>query len=165
MISEEVVMKTWEKMAQATEYDAQLIMAKMSEEQPLALGFLINLDDMPFNQNEREIILYVGVTVWRMMLQGERQLLEVTDDVLEQAEDANLDWMEKMETAAAADFYATTQLLLLNYPEPNVLRYIVEAIMEEDEDPDNIPVRDELTGLAFLHLKILLDAFIAILAS
>ena len=91
------VMKTWEKMAQATEYDAQLIMVKMSEEQPLALGFLINLDDMPFNQNEREIILYVGVTVWRMMLQGERQLLEVTDDVLERAEDANLDWMEKME--------------------------------------------------------------------
>ncbi|MBN2392484.1 MAG: hypothetical protein JXR84_17270 [Anaerolineae bacterium] len=82
MISEEVVVKTWEKMAQATEYDAQLIMAKMSEEPPLVLGFLINLDDMPFNQNEREIVLYVGVTVWRTMLQSERQLRKVTGNKL-----------------------------------------------------------------------------------
>jgi hypothetical protein len=165
MISEEVVTKTWEKMAQATEYDAQLIIAKMSEEQPLALGFLINLDDMPFNQNEREIVLYVGVTVWRMMLQSERRLRKVTGNKLRRAEDANLEWLERMETANSADFYAATQLLLLNYPESNVLRYIIEAIMEEDEDPDNIPVRDEFIGLAFLHLKILLDAFIASLVA
>jgi hypothetical protein len=45
--------------------------------------------------------------------------------------------------------------MLKNYPEPEVLRYILEAIMEEAEyEPDDPPIRDEYRGMAFVHLKI-----------
>jgi len=151
-------------MATTSSYDAPAIIQQMQEEQPVAFGFLVNLDDMPFNLNEREIVLYVGVAVWQMMRQSERKLRKATGNKFRKAEDANVEWLEKMSVASEVDFYAATQLMLVDYPEPEVLGYIIEAIMEESEDPDDIPIRDEYTGLAFLHLKILLDAFIASLA-
>jgi hypothetical protein len=41
----------------------------------------------------------------------------------------------------------------------------MEALMEEeDRDPDDPLIRDEYRGLAFVHLKTVLDAFIASLA-
>ena len=56
--------------------------------------------------------------------------------------------------------------MIATYPEPEVLRYIVEAIMEEEDyDPDDPPIRDEYRGLAFAHLKTVLDAFISSLAA
>jgi len=164
MISEEIVTQTWQKIGQTTEYEAPLIVQQMQEEQPVALSFLISLDDMPFNQNEREIIMYLGLIVWQIMRQSERPLRKVTRNKLRRAEEANIEWLERMETAKEADFFGSIQVMLATYPEPEVLRYILEAIMEESEDPDDILVRDEYTGLAFLHLKILLDAFVASLA-
>jgi hypothetical protein len=35
---------------------------------------------------------------------------------------------------------------------------------EEDYDPDDLPIRDEYRGLAFVYLKTVLDAFIGSLA-
>jgi len=57
--------------------------------------------------------------------------------------------------------------MIATYPEPEVLRYIVEAIMEEEEDydPDDPPIRDEYRGLAFAHLKTVLDALTSSLAA
>ena len=164
MISEEIVTKTWQRIATMTPLEAPLLIQQMQAEQPLVLSFLTQLDDMPFDQNERGIVMYVGTVVWQIMRQSERRLRKVTGNKLRKAEDANLAWIERMETAREADFVGSTQLLLATYPEPEVLRYIIEAIMEESDDPDDIPIRDEYTGLAFLHLKILLDAFIASLA-
>jgi hypothetical protein len=39
-----------------------------------------------------------------------------------------------------------------------VLRYIVEALMEPD--PEDVALSDEAVGIAFLHLKTVLDALI-----
>ena len=60
-----------------------------------------------------------------------------------------------------ADFVSATQSMLEKYPEPEVFRYVVEAIMEKDDDPADPPLRDESRGLAFLYLKIVLDAFVS----
>jgi hypothetical protein len=64
-----------------------------------------------------------------------------------------------------ADFVSATMALLEAYPEPEVLRYVVEAIVDEENyAADGPPIRGEYRGLAFLHLKIVLDAFVDSLA-
>ena len=51
--------------------------------------------------------------------------------------------------------------LLEGYPEMEVLRYIVDTIMDEESySSDDLPIRDEYRGLAFLYLKSVLDAFV-----
>lgn len=165
MISAETVTQTWERMSQTPVSAAPQLVEEMKEEQPLILGYLLSLDDFPFNQHEGEIIFYIGMVVWQIMKQSSRHLHKVTRRKLRKAEEANYDFLELLASDTEADFVSATQTMLEKHPEPEVLRYIVEAIMEEEDyEPDDPPIRDEYRGLAFVHLKIVLDAFVDSLA-
>ncbi len=165
MISAELVTQTWQRMSQVTASEAPDWVQTMESEQPVILRYLLYLDDSPFNAHECELIFYIGTVVWQIMRQSSRRLHKVTRKKLEQAEEANYDFLETLASDTDADFVSATRVMLENYPEPEVLRYILEAIMEEEEyEPDDPPIRDEYRGLAFVHLKIALDAFVNSLA-
>ncbi len=61
---------------------------EMTKEQPVILTYLLALDDMPFNQHEKELILYLGIEVWQMIKQSPKSLLKVTRKKLNRAEGA-----------------------------------------------------------------------------
>jgi hypothetical protein len=159
MISSEVVTQTWQRMCQVPAHQAPKLVDQMGAEQPVALSFLIHLEDLPFNPHEQELIFYIGMVVWQIMTQSERQLYKVTPTKLREAEKSNIELLEQLMSSSEEEFIEAAQLLIRAHPESEVLRYIVEAIMEEQ--PDEPGFRDAYTGLAFIHLKILLDAFVS----
>jgi hypothetical protein len=159
MISSEIVTQTWQRMSQVPPDQAPEMVNQMQAEQPVALSFLLHLEDFPFNRHEQELIFYIGMVVWQIMKQGEQQLYKVTRKKIRAAEELNLEILDDLASGSEGDLIGSTQQLLGTYPEPEVLRYILEAIMEED--PEEPGIRDEYKGLAFVHLKILLDAFIS----
>jgi hypothetical protein len=163
MISSDIVTETWQRMSQVPPEQAPEMVNQMRAEQPVALGFLLHLEDFPFNRYEQELIFYIGMVVWQIMKQSRRQLYKVTRKKLQEAEERSLELLDDLATSDEGDLVQSIQRILRTYPEPAVLRYIVEAIMEAD--PEEPGFRDEYTGLAFVHLKILLDAFINSLAS
>ena len=165
MISAETVTRIWQQMAQIPAHQAPQLVDHMRTEQPVILVYLLALDDFPFDQYEREIIFYMGLVVWQMMKQSKKRLRKVTHKKLRQVQDANDEFLSFLASDTEADFVSATRTMLENYREPEVLGYIIETLMEEEEfDPDNPPIRDEYRGLAFIHLKTVLDAFIASLA-
>jgi hypothetical protein len=167
MISAETVTRVWQDMARASPDEVPHLVNEMRVEQPVILAYLLAVGDAIFNQHERELIFYLGMVVWQMMKQSKRRQRKVTEKRLEQAEEANIDFLERLSASPEANFESATETMLVTYPEPEVLRYIVEAIMEEEEDydPDDPPIRDEYRGLAFVHLKTVLDALISSLAA
>jgi hypothetical protein len=167
MISAETVTRVWQDMARVSAEEAPRFVNQMQAEQPVIIAYLLALEDSIFNEHEREIIFYLGMVVWQMMKQSKRRLRKVTERKLKQAEEANFDFLEHLSASPEADFESATQAMIATYPEPEVLRYVVEAIMEEEEDydPDDPPVRDEYRGLAFVHLKTVLDALTSSLAA
>ena len=165
MIPAEIVTETWQRMSQLDVAEAPILVEQMQQEQPAILAHLTVLDDFPFNPHEKGLIFYLGTVVWQIMKQSQRRLRKVTLRKLEKADAAAYEALEMMISDSEADFVSATVAMIENYPEPEVLRYIVEAIMDENEyDPDDPPIRDEYRGLAFIHLKIALDAMIASLA-
>jgi len=163
MISAETVTQTWQRMAQMQIYEVPALIEQMKNEQPVMLAYLLAADGLPFNRNERELIMYIGMVVWQIMKESERPLRKVTRKKLRQAEEANEELFERLGPGTGTDSARLTQLLAFKYSEPEVLRYVVEAIVEEPE-PDETPIRDEYMGLAFVYLRTALDAFIASLA-
>lgn len=160
MISEEIVTQTWQRIAGSSPHDAQRYMNQMSEEQPAVLAYLLTLDGDPFNQNEMGYILFIAMVVWQAMKQSPQGLRSVPMEAVAQADEANFSFLERFLFAGDEDFETAVAKMLTEYPEPEVLRYIVEALMEEEEDEEE-PFRDEYRGLAFICLKTVLDAFIA----
>ena len=154
-ISAETVTKTWQAMDQFNIDDADDFAKKMAAEQPIILAHLLALDDQPFNQHEKEIILYLGMVIWQMMKQSPNRLLKVTRKKLNRAKNANLASLDFLASDTDADFVSAIQVILEKYEEPEVLRYILEALMDEKEyeQSGDSPIRDEYRGIAFVHLK------------
>jgi len=165
MIPAEIVTETWQRMAQTPVHEAPDLVNQMQQEQPAIMAHLLYLDEFPFDPHERELIFYIGMVVWQIMKQSKRRLRRVTLKKLSKAERANYDTLELLASDSEADLFSATVAMIENHPEPEVIRYIVETIMdEEDYEPDDPPIRDEYRGLAFIHLKIALDALISSLA-
>jgi predicted TIM-barrel fold metal-dependent hydrolase len=165
MIPAEIVEETWERMSQTRVSEAPQVVQRMRKEQPVIVSDIFSLVDSPFNDHERTLIAYIGIVVWEIMQQSDKRLLKVTRRKLNRAKEANQAEWEMLAADTGADFVSATMARLESYPEPEVLRYVFEAIVEEENyAADGPPIRAEHRGLAFLHLKIILDAFVNSLA-
>jgi hypothetical protein len=161
-ISVRTVTQTWQRMAQTPVREASQIIDQMQQEQPYVMSYLMGVGDAVFLLHERETLFYVGIVLWQIMRQSSGELGRVEPATLDQAEEASLALMERIEQRDTEDPEETIRAMIETYPEPEVLRYAVEAIMDPwDEEIDGPPIRDEYRGLVFLYLKIVLDAMIA----
>lgn len=162
MISAETVTRTWQRVGATPPHRAHRLPERMGKEQPLLMAYLLAAhDDRGFQPHEGEIVFYIGVVLWQIMRQSSRHLRQVTEAQLRRAEEANEAFLEKLSDDTVADFSSATRSRVESYPEPEVLRYLVEAIEEEPDDPDELPLSKEGRGLAFIYLKAALDAMVA----
>jgi hypothetical protein len=129
----------------------------MSKEQPFILTYLMAIDNAIFNQDERELLFYLGVVVWQIMSQGSTPLPKVTQETLDEIEESNTKMLEYLEGESETSFIETVETIVKNYNQPEVLRYVIEALMEEsDEEP---LIRDEYKGIMMINLKTVIDCF------
>jgi hypothetical protein len=162
MISAEMVAETAQRMSAMQPVEARALVRRLGKEQPVIVAYLLAAsENKSFDQDEGQTLFYVGLVITEIMKQGLMEPGKIAETQLMRAEKANEDLLDKMATDSAGDFASAAESLVEKYPEPEVLRYVTEALMEDEEgDPDNPPIRDENLGLAFLHLKIVLDAFV-----
>lgn len=131
------------------------LMDKMRDEQPNLLAYLLAVDHDILGQDERELLLYLGVVVWRIMSQGLRRTPRVTQKALDEAEARNLKMVEHLQKQSEAGFQEATKRMIDNYGQPEVLGFVIEALMEEPEEGHSID--DAKTGILMLDLKTVID--------
>jgi hypothetical protein len=156
-ISAEVVERTWQRVATLSPKEGQKLIQRMTKEQPVILAYLMAVDSDIFNDEERQTLLYLGVVVWQIMLQGGRSLPEVTEKVLDEAEAKNLKMAEYLHGETAEGFEEAARKIISSHGQPEVVRHVVEAIMEDAEESSG--VREENKGIMFLDLKTVIDCF------
>ena len=157
-ISMETVDMVWQRMAELSEEEATHMIQQMEREQPELQTYLLAVDD-EFEEDEAEIIFYLGVVAWQMMKQGGRRMGKITEAQIDKVDELNFTFFNNL-SEDEQNLEVVTMKMLEEYPEPNVLGYVINALMD-DEDPEDPGIRDELVGLAFLHLKTAVDAMIA----
>lgn len=157
-ISEATVERTWKKMAQLTDADLQQVVERMEKEQPEIMAFLMAADYDAFNQDERELVFYLGMVVWEMMRQGMPRPQQVSEERLYQLVERTDQMVESLMGESEGDFVAVATQVFKNHNQLYVLRYIVEALFEMEEDDDGTEIRDDMKGLIFLNLKTMVEA-------
>jgi hypothetical protein len=156
-VSADTVEETWRRMAAMSPEDAIKMAKLMQKQQPVVVTYLITVDSDILNQDERQLLFYLGVAVWQMMSQGGTCLPTVTEDMLISAEDRNVKMAEYLQGETEAGFVEATKTIINSYRQPEVLRYVIEALMEGEEE-DGI-IRDENKGIMMLDLKTVIDCF------
>ena len=156
-IPAEVVERTWKRIGGISVRRSPRLARRMEKEQPVAVAYLLAVDHDILNQDERHLLFYLGMVVWRAMSQGAKPLPRVTEAALDEAEEGNLKLVEYLRSESEAGFVEAARTMLLSYGQPEVLKYVVEALMEEPEE--GTLIRDENRGLMMLNVKTLIDCF------
>lgn len=154
-ISARDVVRTWEKMSNLSPTNIPALIEEFSDQQPLILAYLLAVGEREFNQDEKELLLYLGTTVWQMMSRTETAPVQITEETLETIESSNLQMLEYLEGESDEDFIATVETIYSNYNQPDVLRHIVETLMEDEDDF----VREDRKGMMLIYLKTVIDCF------
>ncbi|KPJ68362.1 MAG: hypothetical protein AMJ45_02575 [Syntrophobacter sp. DG_60] len=156
-ISSDTVEKTWKKIGGMSPQEVPKLINRMSKQRPLILAYLMAAGDDILNQDERELLLYLGVVVWQIMSQGATPLPEITEKTLDEVEESNMKVLKYLEGESETAFIETVEGIIDNYNQPEVLRYVVEALMEEPEE--ECLIRDENKGIMMFYLKTVIDCF------
>ena len=156
-ITSEIVEETWKRMAAMSWREAQKLAKLFVKQQPVVASYLLVVDSDVLNQDERQLLFYLGTVVWQMMSQGKTPLPTVTEDDLFRAEDTNIKMVEYLQGETESGFRQVTETILNSHQQPEVLRYVIEALMEEPEE--GCIIRDENLGIMFLDLKTVIDCF------
>jgi hypothetical protein len=156
-ISTEIVEKTYTRILCMSETEAFQLSYRMEKEQPLLLAYLAAVDDGILNQDEREMLFYLGTVVWQIMAAGKKPLPKITEKALLSIEKENLKIAESLKDADTVSFAEVIKKILKECRQPEVFRYVVAALMEEDEEDNS--VRDETLGIIMLDLKTVIDCF------
>ena len=166
-VPEEIVEQTWEELSDLSFEESEELIHDLTEEQPYVLAYLMGIGTDILNEGEREVLLYLGMTVWKMMDNASlHNLPRVTDIDLDAADKRNLQVLETLEGESPGDFYATVKRFMTDYNQPEILKFVVETLMEEegdlfefDEDDEEIEeVREEMKGMMMIFLKTLIDS-------
>jgi hypothetical protein len=131
-IAVETVTVTWQRMSQTPISGAPPMVEQMKDEQPVIVSYMLSLVNSPFNTHERKIIAFLGMVVWQTMKQSKRRLNKVTRRKLRKAEEANSEALVTLASNTDVDLASASLNMLGTYSEPEVLRCIVEAIMQKE---------------------------------
>ena len=147
-ISHAMVEKAMDEVKNVPPDDASYLTDQMLVDQPIILEYLYRLSDLPFvfeedaefNEVERNYILYIGLVVWKAIRESPRPMRPVTWAELEQVIDQHE--CEAWELTRYPERLRDRVLLLIeNHPEPEILRFIVDAMRPRDDDPHFPPIR------------------------
>ena len=141
--------------------DEQLenLIDEMGGEQPLMLAFLMEMGEDDFNDDEQELLLFLGVAVWRIMREANNgELAAVSEAVFELSKNDNLAFIEEVESGIKQDFLTSLAGQPEEYPQADLLAFVIESVTEEEA----YWVRPKNQSMMVAFLKIVIDCFDAV---
>jgi len=126
---------------------------KVAEEQPFILAYLMAMGEGDFNEEERELLLFLGLAIVRMMAEGNTPLPVVTESHLDKLEQTNMRMLEYLAGETDAEFAQVAANLMDGYNQPEVLKFVIETILDES----GVSLRPGNTGIMIIFLKIVID--------
>lgn len=154
-ISGKIIDRTWKRINDATEDEAQRRLDAMAKKQPFIVAYLLAVEETLVAESERGELMLIGLILWEVLSAENSQLRQVTMDDLEAAEQANVKFLEELEAGSEMDHMAGLQNLMATYNQVPLLSAVIEGLMAgNEEEPE---MAGEGIGLALLHLKTVLD--------
>jgi hypothetical protein len=153
-ISTESVEQTAQRIENLSVRQGEQLTQKFMEEQPLVMAYLMAVDNDLLNEEERELLFFLGAAVWQMMAQGGAPLPQVTEQTIDQFEAANQRTFEALAGGSDEDTRTVMEKLLRDYNQPAVLKYVITALMESAQEEG---IRQDNLGVLMLDLKTVID--------
>jgi len=155
-IPERIVEKTWQEVAGFSPDRAKKEMMKIGNSQPELLAFVME-SAKEMSREARELAIYMFLVVYRMFQGSHEKIKKISSKEIIECYEHNEGLMERLKGAHERflDRIASVQ----TSRQPHVVNYVVDALMEgDDESGDAVVLTEEQKGFLFLLLKTVIDA-------
>jgi len=153
-IPEEIVEKTWQEVAGFNPVRANKEMMKIGANQPEILAFVTELTD-EMDKEVKELGIYMFFVVYRIFQKAHGKFKGISSEEIIECYEHNEGLMERLEGAHEKflDRVASIQISR----QPYVVKYVVDALMEDEEEEDAVALTEEQKGSLFLLLITVID--------
>jgi hypothetical protein len=153
-IPEGIVEKTWQEVVGFTSDRAKKELMKIDNSQPDLLAFVTG-SSQEMGREVRELAIYMFFVVYRMFQEAHGKMIKISSTEIIECYQTNEGLMERLEGADERflDRIASVQ----TSKQPHVVKYVADALMEEDEEEDGVVLTEEQKGFLFLLLKTVID--------
>ena len=153
-IPEEIVENTWQEVAGFNPVRANKEMMKIGANQPEILAFVTELTD-EMDKEVKELGIYMFFVVYRIFQKAHGKFKGISSEEIIECYEHNEGLMERLEGVHEAflDRVASIQISR----QPYVVKYVVDALMEDEEEEDAVALTEEQKGSLFLLLITVID--------
>lgn len=137
------------------ELEMEKMIDTFGEKQPLLLTYLMSMGEEDLHEEERELLLFLGVFFWKAFQEEGLGQEEVTEERLEELKHENLALLEAAESGKGKDYDRVWQESIENYKQPELLTYLVDTL----EDEESYALRSNNFRAIQTYAKIALDSF------
>ncbi len=153
-IPEEIVQKTWKEVAGFTPNKAHREMMRVGNHQPELLAFVMEVTE-GMHQEVRELAVYMFFVVYRMFQKTRGRINRISSEEIIECYGHNASMIERLE--GAHEKFLDRVVSVHVSRQPYVLKYVVDALMEEAEGEVAAGLGDEQKAVLFLLLTAVID--------
>jgi len=153
-IPEKIVEKTWQEVAGFSPLQAHKEMMKIGNNQPELLAFMTELTK-EMDQEVKELGIYMFFVVYRMFQKAKGKIKKISSEEITKCYEYNESLMERLEEAHEKFLDRAASIQISR--QPYVVKYVVDALVEEEEGEGALPLAEEQKGFLFLLLKTVID--------
>ncbi|TAE01932.1 MAG: hypothetical protein EAZ97_02865 [Bacteroidetes bacterium] len=153
VINDQAIDLALDKMNDFSEQEYESLIEQFTEKQGDLLDFLLT-DEEEFDQNEKEIILFIGMQLWYIFQQEDPNLPSVEYETVDRIMEQNEKMLEYFSEESEEDFMAALNGVVDQHAQSDLLKFIIMAII------DNEDVREENSSVAFIYLKTFVECFL-----
>ncbi len=154
-VSAETITKVWDEHADKGFFEIEKDIAALSKEQPALVNYLMTANSSTYNFEEQQMLLYFGVAIWKIMMEAGANPGTISMDDLENANDENIELIEKLEKRYPGDFAVVVAKIFNDYNQKELLDHIRKGIFNASDEKANI--RTNSKGLMLFDLKAIVD--------
>ncbi len=153
-IPERIVEDTWQEVAGFSPHRAKKELVKISDSQPELFGFVME-SPKEMGQEVRELAIYLFVVVYRMFQKSHGKIKRISSEEIVECYEHNEGLMQRLEGAHEKFLHRIASVQTSG--QPYVVKYVVDALMEEDEGEDALVLTEEQKSFLYLLLKTVID--------
>ncbi|MCF8371964.1 MAG: hypothetical protein K9H64_10100 [Bacteroidales bacterium] len=158
-ISVEEIEKYLDEIDNTPENEVEAMVMKMSEEQAVVMPYLMAVGEEDFDETESEAFFFLGFSLWYIMRKINDNMPLVTEEEIDAAENNNFKMLEVMSDETEAGISQLIEMIVENYNQPNLFGYVVESLMDEEDDDGELLFTPDNSGMMLIYLKTVIDCF------
>lgn len=138
--------------------ETEALFDEFAEQQPAYVAYIMQEEFEALGEDEHELLLFNAMTVWYIMRELTGELEPISEEEIDDAQDANWDRVDALPALKKQTFEEHVEPVIALYPQDELLYFILDTMQDDEEAEFNLSKDSKLP--IFVAIKTMVDILI-----